>query len=55
MAYLRHVRRIPVKQGISFTRIIARDFFTDFVPVDDHINGLNDTQQQVCYFSINGV
>ena len=46
MAWL---RRVPVKQSIRFTRITARNFFADVVPVDDHITGLNDTQQQVCH------
>ena len=41
------LRRLPLKQSIYFTRTIARSFFTDIVPVDDHISGLNDTQQQV--------
>ena len=46
-------RRLPFKQSIHFTRTIARSFFTDIVPVDDHINGLNDTQQQVRYVMTN--
>lgn len=48
MAWLR-----KVQQSIPFTRVIARNFFTDVVPVDDHITGLNDTQQQVRQTHIN--
>ena len=44
MAWLRRVQ-----QSIRFTRINTRSFFTNVVPVDDHITGLNDTQQQVCH------
>lgn len=41
------LRKLPFKLGIRFARPAIRSFFTDYVPVDDHISGLNDTQQQV--------